>query len=341
MSYHHKVLTASGLEARAWALTLNHGYRAWCRNLESGRLPQTRAQTVMLVMELMITISPLSTALALPALSQVPSSTWVHAVRSFATYHDTDSQRPAPHESKLEDSETVSEKGAAASEQGVAAGEQGAAVKPEQGAGNDAAKNALKHTTSSGMRSTPLCRLTGLCGRTATRIIDTNMRCPVCLMDRRDRPTTFFPAVSIDQTVRLQHSAAGAAASNVWRSTNPAFVISNVYPSFTNAHNFTRSNTGQSCSRSSIAACGASVIPPTHIAAHRAQARLSGAGGSVTAPWKGFAPSGLLQRGQRPAASLPPAALEQLSFGCGRGKAYPRGISSKLIVDRAGAWGAK
>ncbi|GIL65058.1 hypothetical protein Vafri_18908 [Volvox africanus] len=61
-----------------------------------------------------------------------------------------------------------------------------------------------------GIRAAKLCSLTGLCSRTKINIINTNMRCPNCLLTQleEDKPVTFFPAVPIDNTVRLMHHQA-------------------------------------------------------------------------------------------------------------------------------------
>jgi hypothetical protein len=57
------------------------------------------------------------------------------------------------------------------------------------------------------LRAAKLCGLTGLCSRTKVNIINTNMRCPTCLLDVLDKQktVTFFPAVPIESTVRLAH----------------------------------------------------------------------------------------------------------------------------------------
>ncbi|GIL88843.1 hypothetical protein Vretimale_16945 [Volvox reticuliferus] len=61
-----------------------------------------------------------------------------------------------------------------------------------------------------GIRAAKLCSLTGLCSRTNVNILNTNMRCPTCLLTQleEDKPVTFFPAVPIGNTVRLMHRQA-------------------------------------------------------------------------------------------------------------------------------------
>ncbi|KAG2435221.1 hypothetical protein HXX76_007303 [Chlamydomonas incerta] len=155
-------------------------------------------------------------------------------------------------------------------------------------------------------------------------------------MDRRDSPVTFFPAVSIDKTVRLQHTcasttearpvgwdhgwrddgrgaAASGAASTTSRSTTPAFSASCAYLSPASACSST--SFGNSPSPSSAAACGRTALAfPTHIRAHSVQARQAGAISSAPALCTGYAPLGALQPHSLPALQLPPAALPRLNL---------------------------
>ncbi|KAG2489520.1 hypothetical protein HYH03_011971 [Edaphochlamys debaryana] len=68
-----------------------------------------------------------------------------------------------------------------------------------------------------GLRTSRMCRLTGLCSRTNVNIVDTNIRCPTCLLDMPSTSAsgTFFPAVKIERTVKLHdmHTSALASAS--------------------------------------------------------------------------------------------------------------------------------
>ncbi|GFR44490.1 hypothetical protein Agub_g5753 [Astrephomene gubernaculifera] len=69
------------------------------------------------------------------------------------------------------------------------------------------ASTRLQTASYGALQSSRLCRITGLCSRTNIKIVNTNMRCPTCLVDNAssDDPSTMFPAVTVDQTVKLLH----------------------------------------------------------------------------------------------------------------------------------------